>query len=170
MAVLPLATLPDPVVRTRAKRVRDIDDSVRRLVQDMIDTMRAAHGVGLAAVQIGVPLRVAVIEIPEEDQVRILINPQVLERQGERELEEGCLSIPGYRGQVKRSFKVKVKALDLQGKEVRIKVEDNLLAQALEHEMDHLNGVLYIDHLVSKDSLWKLEEEETTESRLKSGP
>ena len=160
MAVLPLRYLPDPVLRQKAQRVWVIDAALQRLIDDMIDTMRAHHGVGLAANQVGVLLRVCVLEIPEEEEVRVLINPEVVEREGERVVEEGCLSIPGYRGRVRRSVRVKVKALDRHGREVRIKAEDNLLAQALEHEIDHLNGILYIDRLVSKDALWRVEEEE----------
>lgn len=169
MAVLPIRTLPDPVLRQRAKRVRVIDPSLHRLIDDMVDTMRAAGGVGLAANQVGVLLRVCVIEIPEEGQVRVLINPEVVSREGQRELEEGCLSIPGYRGLVRRSVRVKVKALDRNGREIRIKAEDDLLAQALEHEIDHLNGVLYIDRLVRRDALWRITEEEPAETGAPSG-
>lgn len=156
MAVLPLRLAPDPVLRTKAKRVRAIDARLLKLIDDMIDTMRDVGGVGLAANQVGTLLRVCVIEVPEEDAPRVLINPEVLRRKGEREVEEGCLSIPGYRGILKRSEQVRVRALDRDGKVMRIKAE-GLLAQALEHEADHLNGVLYIDHLESPDKLYKLE-------------
>jgi peptide deformylase len=155
MAVLQIRTLPDPVLRQKAKRVTKIDGSIRKLIDNMVDTMRAASGAGLAAPQIGVSLRIAVIEIPEEEVIT-LINPQVIKRTGERILEEGCLSVPGYRGEIKRSVTVKVKAQDRQGKEFRLKGEE-LLAQALEHEIDHLNGVLYIDHLESPEKLFKIE-------------
>jgi len=121
----------------------------------MIDTMRAATGVGLAAPQIGVSLRIAVIELPGEEVIT-LINPEIIKRIGERVVEEGCLSVPGYRGEIKRSAVVKVKAQDREGKEFRLKGEE-LLAQALEHELDHLNGVVYIDHLDSPDKLFKIE-------------
>ena len=159
MAVRPIRLIPDPVLRKRTQRVREIDDSIQQLIEDMVETMRDAPGVGLAANQIGVPLRLCVIEIPEEDSVRVLINPQLVSRQGEREVDEGCLSIPGYRGVALRSLKVKVRALDRQGKPFEIKAEDNLLAQALEHEIGHLNGGFYIDHLVHEDSIWKIGEE-----------
>ena len=159
MAVLNMRTLPDPVLRQKARRVSKIDDSLQKLIDDMIDTMRDASGVGLAANQVGVLQRVVVIEIPDEDQVWVLINPEIIRREGERVVEEGCLSIPGYRGELTRSLKVRVRALDRDGKPVRIKAE-GLLAQALEHETDHISGTLYIDHLESPDKLWKLEPQE----------
>ena len=111
-------------------------------------------------------LRVVVIEIPDEEEVRVLINPEIIKVEGERTVDEGCLSIPGYRGELTRSVKVRVKALDRKGKALRIRAE-GLLAQALEHEIDHINGVLYIDHLSSHEHLWKLERDEvetTTEA------
>lgn len=160
MAVLPIRRLPDPVLRHKANPVQKVDDGLRRLIADMVDTMRAAHGVGLAGNQVGVLLQVAVIEIPDEGFVRVLINPRVVSREGVRELEEGCLSVPGYRGLVNRSVRVVVKALDEKGKPVRIVAQDNLLAQALEHEIDHLNGVLYLDRLVRKDAIWRIPEAE----------
>lgn len=160
MALLNMRSLPDPVLRQKARRVSKIDDSLQRLIDDMIDTMRHANGVGLAANQVGILKRVVVIEIPEEEQVRVLINPEITRREGERVVEEGCLSIPGYRGELTRSLKVRARALDRDGKPVRIKA-DGLLAQALEHETDHINGTLYIDHLESADKLWKLEPQET---------
>jgi len=154
MAVLKIRTLPDPVLRQKAKRVANIDGSIQKLIDDMIDTMHAASGVGLAAPQIGVLLRIAVIELPGEETIT-LINPAIIKRQGERMVEEACLSVPGYQGEVKRAVMVKVKAQDRQGKEIRLKGEE-LLAHALEHELDHLNGTLYIDHIESPDKLWKL--------------
>ena len=154
MAVLKIRSLPDPVLRRKARKVSKIDGSVQKLIDDMIDTMRAVNGVGLAAPQIGVPLRIAVIEIPGEEVIT-LINPEVMKRQGERVLGEACLSVPGYQGEIKRSVAVRAKALDRQGRQIRIKGEE-LLAQALEHETDHLNGILYIDHIESPDKLWKL--------------
>lgn len=157
MAVRALKTLPDPVLRQKAKWVKSIDTSIRQLAEDMVDTLRYHGGVGLAANQVGVLKRVIVIEVPEEE-VRILVNPEIVKREGEREVEEGCLSVPGYRGLVTRSVWVKAKALELGGKEVRIKAE-GLLAQALEHEIDHLNGILYVDHLRRHEDLWKLEDE-----------
>jgi len=154
MAVLKIRTLPDPVLRRKAKKVTKIDGSIQKLIDDMIDTMRAASGAGLAAPQIGVLLRLAVIELPDEETIT-LINPEIIKRQGERVVEEACLSVPGYQGEIKRSVTVKVKAQDRQGREIRLKGEE-LLAHALEHELDHLNGILYIDHIESPDKLWKL--------------
>ena len=159
MTVLNLRTLPDPVLRQKARRVTKIDDALQKLIDDMIDTMRDASGVGLAANQVGVLQKIVVIEIPEEEEVRVLINPEITRREGERLVEEGCLSIPGYRGELTRSLKVRARALDRDGNTVRIKA-DGLLAQALEHETDHINGTLYIDHLESSDKLWKLEPQE----------
>lgn len=155
MAVLPICVLPDPMLRQKAKRVTIIDRSVQRLIDDMVDTMRAALGAGLAAPQVGVSLRIAVIEMPGEDVIT-LINPEIIKKQGERLITEACLSVPGYQGELKRSVWVKVKARDRQGKDIRIKGEE-LLAQALEHEIDHLNGVLYVDRVESPDKLQKLE-------------
>lgn len=154
MAVLPITVLGEAVLRQRAKRVPQVDGSIQRLVEDMIDTMRDAGGVGLAAPQVGVPLRVVVIGIPEEEVIA-LINPEIVKRSGERTVTEGCLSVPGYWAEVTRSVSVTAKGRDLQGRQVRIKAKDDLLAQALEHEIDHINGVLYIDHLESLDDLRK---------------
>ena len=159
MSLLHLRTIPDPVLRQKARRVSKIDDALHKLIDDMIDTMRDADGVGLAANQVGILQRVVVIEIPEEEQVRVLINPEIVRREGERVVEEGCLSIPGFRGELVRSVKVRVRALDRDGKPVRFKA-DGLLAQALEHETDHINGILYIDHLESPEKLWKLQPQE----------
>jgi peptide deformylase len=153
---LPVHVVPDPILRQKAKRVSSIGRSIQRLIDDMIETMHVNHGVGLAANQVGVLQRVVVIQLPDEEEPRAYINPEIVKNEGEREVEEGCLSLPGYRGLVKRSVKVKAKGLDRKGKEVRVNA-DGLLAQALEHEIDHLNGILYIDHLVAHDQLWKHE-------------
>ncbi len=155
MAVIPIRTLPDPVLRQKSKRVKIIDASIKRLIESMIETVRAAPGVGLAAPQIGVPLRVIVIDVPEQEVIA-LINPKIVRKRGERLVDEGCLSIPGYVGQIKRAEFVTAKGQDQSGKEVRIKGE-GLLAQILEHEVDHLNGILYVDHLESMDKLRKIE-------------
>jgi len=151
MSVRTIRVLPDPILRQKAKRVVSIDNGVQQLIDDMVDTMRAASGVGLAAPQIGIPLRIAVIQIPGEEVI-VLINPEVLKRHGERLVEEACLSIPGYQGEVKRSVWVKVRAQDRQGRIIRIKGE-GLFAQALEHEIDHLNGILYIDRIEQPEKL-----------------
>ena len=158
MAVLSIRVVPDPVLRQKSKRVRLIDGSVQRLAEDMLETIHAVPGrVGLAAPQVGIPLRVIVIGMPEEEDI-VLINPEIVRKTGERLVTEGCLSIPGYFGEIKRAESVRVKGRDLSGKEIRIRAEE-LLAQALEHEIDHLNGVLYIDHLESPDKLYKVEPE-----------
>ena len=159
MAVIPIRILPDPVLRKKAKRISSIDRSVHKLIGDMLETMHAAGGAGLAAPQVGVPLRVIVIGGPDEEDM-VLINPEVVRRKGEREVEEGCLSIPGYVGQIKRSEAITVKGLSREGQKVRVRGTE-LLCQALEHEIDHLNGRLYIDRLESPDRLRKVEPEET---------
>lgn len=166
MAVLKIRTYPEPVLRKKAKKITSIDKKIQKLIDDMIDTLHDATGVGLAANQVGVPLRLVVIHEPEKELL-VLVNPEVVKREGERVVTEGCLSIPGYQGEVKRSELVKVKAQDRNGKSIRIKGEE-LLGQALEHEIDHLDGVLYIDRL-SEDKLYKIvpdEEEEKTESEV----
>jgi len=151
MAIIPIRVVPDPILRQKSKRVRSIDGSIQKLISDMIETMHSAPGVGLAAPQVGVPLRVAVIGLPEQEDI-VLINPKIVRKSGERLVNEGCLSLPGYVGEVKRAVSVTVKGRDQNGKEIRIKA-DELLAQALEHEIDHLNGVLYIDQLESNSNL-----------------
>jgi len=160
MAVLPIRDFPDPILKQKAKRVRTIDSSVKKLISDMIETMHSVPGrVGLAAPQVGVSLRVIVIGLPEAEDIAI-VNPEIVRRRGERLIDEGCLSVPGYFGQVQRAESVTVKGRDQSGKEIRIKAE-GLLAQALEHEIDHINGVLYLDHLESVDNLYKIEPEQT---------
>ena len=166
MAVKTIRHIPDPVLRRKTRRVLKIDKSVLNLVEDMMDTLEKSDGAGLAAPQIGVSQRVAVLWMPEEEPFAI-INPEVVKRIGEREVEEGCLSLPGYQGKIKRSVSVTVKCLDIEGKPLRIRAKE-LLAQALEHEIDHLNGVLYIDHLESPDKLYKIEPKTAETSRRES--
>ena len=161
MSVRAIRVLPNPVLRQKAKKVSKIDESVQQLIDDMIETMRSASGVGLAATQIGVPLKIAVIEIPAEEVI-VLVNPEIIRKEGERIIGEACLSVPGYQGEIKRSVRVKVKARDRQGRSIRIKGEE-LLAQALEHEIDHLSGILYIDRVEEPDKLHKLEPESKQE-------
>jgi peptide deformylase len=155
MTVSQLRQLPEKILQQKPKKVPCIDGSTHRLIKDMIETMQQAGGVGLAAPQIGVSLRVIVLQMPGEEPVAI-INPAMVKRSGEREVAEGCLSVPGYQGEIKRSNSVVVKGLNEQGKPVRIKA-DGLMAQALEHELDHLNGVLYLAHIESQDKLYQLE-------------
>ena len=160
MAVLPVLALPDPVLRQKAKRIRTIDGSIKKLIDDMLETMHAdPNRVGLAAPQIGISLRVIVIGIPEAEDI-VLVNPEIVRRTGERLITEGCLSVPGYYAEVYRAESVTAKGRDRNGKQIRIKAE-GLLAQALEHEVDHLNGTLYIDHLETMDELKKVVTEET---------
>jgi peptide deformylase len=159
MAVLQIRTLPDPVLRQKAKRVTRIDASIRKLIDDMIDTLRAdPNRAGLAAPQVGVLLRVAVIELPEQELIT-LVNPEIVKKEGERIVQEGCLSIPGYFGEIKRAVTVKIKAKNRDGKEFRLKAE-GFLAQALEQEIEHLDGILYIDHLESSEKLFEAIREE----------
>lgn len=156
MATLRIRHFPkDSTLRQKAKRVFAIDSSIQRLIDDMIKTMQEANGVGLAAPQVGVPLRVIVIQMPGGQPLAI-INPEIVEHTGEQEVTEGCLSVPGYIGEIKRSAQVIVKGRDRQGKKIKIKA-DGLMAEALEHETDHLNGVLYIDHVESRDKLHQVE-------------
>jgi peptide deformylase len=155
MAVLKIRRNPDAVLRQKAKKVTSIDRSVQRLIDNMIETLDVASGVGLAANQVGVPLRIVVIHVPEED-VMVLINPEVVERSGERVVMEGCLSIPGCQAEITRSESVKIRARNRLGKPIRKKAKE-LLAQVLEHEIDHLNGVLYIDYLSDMSKLLSTE-------------
>jgi peptide deformylase len=162
MAIRPILTADQPILRERTKRVSRFDASLHRLLDDMLETMRDAPGVGLAANQIGIPLQVAIIEI--EDKITELVNPQVVRTSGDQLDWEGCLSIPGYVAETGRHAKVTVKARDRHGREFRVKGEE-LLARALQHEIDHLNGVLYIDHLESLEELVRVSEahDEVTE-------
>ena len=155
MAIRPIVRAGHPVLREKARRVRKIDSSIHKLIEDMWETMYDAPGVGLAAPQIGVPLRVVVIDVHDESYEPIaLVNPEIVKRSGERRLDEGCLSVPGYRGELTRAVKVTAKGLDPRtGREVRIKAEDDLMAEALEHEIDHINGILYIDYLSGPEAL-----------------
>ncbi len=162
MAIRRIVTAEDPILRERTKKVSTFDASLHRLLEDMLETMRDAPGVGLAANQVGIPLQVAVIEI--DGKVTELVNPQIVRVGGEQVDWEGCLSIPGYVAEVARHEKVTVKARDRHGKEFRVKGTE-LLARALQHEIDHLNGHLYIDHLESLEELVRISEsaEQTTE-------
>ncbi|MCJ7769093.1 MAG: peptide deformylase [Dehalococcoidales bacterium] len=155
MAVRQIRVVPDEVLRQKAKKVPTIDASVKQLIDDMIATMQQENGVGLAAPQVGVLLRVIVLQMSEEEPFSI-VNPDVVKCSGERIVIEGCLSVPGYQGELKRSETVTVKGLDREGKKIRIKANE-LLAQALEHEIDHLNGILYTDLIGSEGKLYKVE-------------
>ena len=155
MVIRQILTVEEPILRQRAKKVTQFDASLHHLLDDLVETMRAAPGIGLAANQVGVPLQVAVIEL--EDEVTELINPQIVRASGDVIDWEGCLSIPGFVAEVRRHAKVTVKARDRFGKEFRVKGEE-LFARALQHEIDHLNGVLYIDYLESLEELVRVSE------------
>jgi peptide deformylase len=149
MPIRPIVKYGDPVLHGRAEPVGEIDESIRTLLADMVQTMYAAPGIGLAAPQIGVSLRVIVIDLSvgeDPSQLIQLVNPEILEREGEQSEEEGCLSVPGYGGTPSRPARVKVKGLDPGGHEKVYEATD-LLARAFSHEMDHIDGLLFVDRL-----------------------
>ena len=150
MAIRPLVILPDPRLRLKSAPVDKIDDEVRRLADDMLETMYDAPGVGLAAIQIGEPRRLVTIDTAKKDEERrpiVLVNPEIVWASEETSTyEEGCLSIPEYYEEVERPARVKVRYTDLDGKAVEVEA-DGLLATVVQHEIDHLDGVLFIDHL-----------------------
>ncbi len=150
MTIKPLIILPDPVLRQASKPIERFDDELKRLADDMLETMYDAPGIGLAAIQIGVPRRMLVIDVAregEDKQPQVFINPEILKSSEERSVyEEGCLSIPDYYAEVERPAVITLKYLDRDGKEQTIDA-DGLLATCLQHEIDHLNGVLFIDHI-----------------------
>ena len=162
MAIIHIVVLGGPgddVLRRPSNRVRDVRDrSIQRLIDDMFETMRDAPGVGLAAPQVGTPLRLIVVEETDpEHPAFALANPEIVKTSGRRRVTEGCLSIPGYQGELYRSETVVAKGLDRRGKEVRIKApKGSLLAQALEHEIGHINGNLYIDWLEKREDLYRI--------------
>ncbi|KQZ82964.1 peptide deformylase [Mesorhizobium sp. Root157] len=150
MTIKPLIILPDPVLRQSSKPVERVDAPLRKLADDMLATMYDAPGIGLAAIQVGEPVRMLVIDLAKEDEApapHVFINPEILESADARSVyEEGCLSIPDYYAEVERPAGVRVKYLDRDGKEQEI-MADGLMATCLQHEIDHLNGVLFIDHI-----------------------
>jgi len=149
MAILEILQYPDPRLAVPAQRVEKIDAATRKLVDDMAETMYAAPGCGLAATQLGIPMRIFVVDCAAEDepsQLLAFINPEFIEKDGVQTWEEGCLSFPGVTEEIKRAERVKVRALDRNGKSFEIEA-DGLLAVALQHENDHLDGVLMIDKL-----------------------
>ncbi len=161
MAIYPIRVFGDPVLRMDTKPVENIDEKVRALVRDLIETMYEAPGVGLAANQIGVARRVAVFDVQDDLGPRVMINPQVVETAGEWEYEEGCLSVPDRHWEVNRPAFSRVTALDLNGDPVEY-AGDGLLGRVLQHEVDHLDGLLLLDRLskrVRKGALKELREE-----------
>lgn len=160
MTVRPMQYLPANILLTKAIQVKPRDltgRSFQRLIDDMVESMYWYHGVGIAANQIGSRYRLCIIQLPEDQEPRVLINPRITRRAGEREVTEGCLSLPGHRGNIIRSERVWATALDRHGAPLNFDGVDGLLAQALEHETDHLDGIAYIDHLRSPDDLFEVE-------------
>ena len=149
MAILDILRYPDPRLRNHAKAVDQVDDGIRSLVADMFETMYQAPGIGLAAVQVGVAKKVITIDISENgDQPLVLINPEIIEKDGSLVMDEGCLSVPGIHEAVKRAAHIRVRALDRDG-QVQEFEADELLAVCIQHEMDHLDGKLFVDYLSS---------------------
>jgi peptide deformylase len=174
MAIRKIVTLDEdnPILRQKARPVKRVTPEIRQLMDDMLETMRAAPGVGLAAPQVNVPLRVIVVEVPRDMEdpeagtiVYALANPEIVRKSRETEEgEEGCLSIPGVYGYVERAKWVSVRALGRNGRRVRIRAE-GFLARVLQHEIDHLNGILFIDHITDPEKLWTVEPEEAAEEK-----
>ena len=147
MALLDILEFPDPRLRTRAKEVKEVNNGIRKLVDDMLETMYEAPGIGLAATQVNVHQRVVVIDVSEEkDQPLVLINPSYQVIDGEQEYDEGCLSVPGYYETVIRAEKIQLNAIDREGNAFEMECNE-LLAICVQHEIDHLNGVLFVDHI-----------------------
>ncbi|TMD51344.1 MAG: peptide deformylase [Chloroflexi bacterium] len=161
MALRTIYGFDHPTLREKAKRVPKVDASIIRLIDDLAETMLAAPGAGLAAPQVGVPLRVFVVK-GEENQVIGLVNPELVKGEGVQVGYEGCLSYPGWVGEVARYEEVVIKGRNRHGKEVRIK-SSGFTARAYQHELDHLDGILFIDRLTSLDTLRKLEDLEDEE-------
>ncbi|MEW7998041.1 MAG: peptide deformylase [Candidatus Thiodiazotropha endolucinida] len=149
MAILDILHFPDPRLRNKAKPVAQVDDSIRRLIDDMLETMYQAPGIGLAATQVNVAKRVVVIDLSEEkNQPLCLVNPEIIEKDGEEQMEEGCLSVPGVYEMVKRANLIRVRALGRDGAAFEMEAE-GLLAVCIQHELDHLEGKLFVDYLSS---------------------
>jgi len=147
MAIRDILHYPDPRLRNRAAPVGCVDDAIRELLDDMLETMYAAPGIGLAAIQVNVPKRVVTIDLSEHgDQPLCLVNPEILERAGSVETEEGCLSVPGIYESVERAEWIRARALDRDGKAFEFEAE-GMLAVCVQHEIDHLDGKLFVDHL-----------------------
>ncbi len=170
MAVIPILTFDQRILREKAKKIDRPDEKLQRLIDDMAETMHAANGVGLAAPQVGALLRLCLVEVPEDEQepfsgkLLVLVNPHITSSKGEQFGPEGCLSLPGYWANVRRAAEVTVKARNRRGKEIKINAT-GLLARALQHEIDHLDGILFTDYLESLDELHRVEEAQTVEER-----
>jgi peptide deformylase len=149
MAILDILHFPDPRLRNKAKPVTKVDEAIRRLVDDMFETMYQAPGIGLAATQVNVAKQVVVIDLSEDkNQPLCLINPEILEKDGEEKMEEGCLSVPGIYEPVTRAAHIRIRALNRDGESFELEADD-LLAVCIQHEMDHLDGKLFVDYLSS---------------------
>jgi peptide deformylase len=149
LSILTILEFPDERLRKKAAVVKTVDDKIKKLVDDMLETMYESKGVGLAATQVDVHQRVIVIDVSEEKNTPLfLINPEIIEKDGIEESEEGCLSVPGFYEKVKRAEHVKVKALNRNGQPFEIEARD-LLAVCVQHEMDHLDGKLFVDYISS---------------------
>ncbi|MBX6423025.1 peptide deformylase [Thermosulfurimonas sp. F29] len=150
MAVRKILIFGDPLLRDRAEEIREINGDLQALIEDMVETMRAAKGLGLAANQVGVLKRLFIMDLSEKEEgprgLLVFINPEIVEAEEELYEEEGCLSIPGYSAKVRRKARVLVRALDREGNPFELELE-GLAARAVQHELDHLDGILYIDHL-----------------------
>ena len=147
MALLEILHFPDSRLRLKARPVTQVDDQVRQMVKDMLETMYQAPGIGLAATQVNIQLEVIVIDVSEnKDQPLCLINPKIIESDGTEEMQEGCLSVPGFYENVTRAEKVKIQALNEDGDSFELEADD-LLAVCIQHEMDHLQGKLFVDYL-----------------------
>lgn len=151
MALRTIRLDSDPILRKQSRQVESFDEKIKILVADMIETMYDADGVGLAAPQVGILKRILVIDIYDETGVKVLINPEIVDQKGEQIDVEGCLSIPGVSGTVKRPEYIKVKGFDQEGKEIVVEGE-GLLARALCHEIDHLDGILFTDKIIEETS------------------
>jgi peptide deformylase len=172
MARLTILEFPDPRLRTRAQPVEHVDGELRKLIDDMFETMYAAPGIGLAATQVNVHKRVLVIDISEtRDQPLALVNPEVIQRQGIEETEEGCLSVPGIYDKVTRAERIRVRALDRTGKSIEMDA-DGLLAVCIQHEIDHLDGKLFVDYLseLKRTRIRKKLEKERKDKRPAAAP
>lgn len=170
MTIKPLIILPDPLLREVSRPIETVDDTVRRFADDMLETMYDAPGIGLAAIQVGEPIRMLVLDISKEDEEkapRVFLNPELVASADERSVyEEGCLSIPDYYAEVERPAGVTVRYLGLDGK-MHEEAADGLYATCLQHEIDHLNGVLFIDYIskLKRDMVIK---KFTKQARMKS--
>ena len=147
MAIREIRLSGDEILRKTAREVEEVDDRIKELLQDMLETMHKYNGVGLAGPQVGILKRVIVIDLYDGNKPLLLVNPKIIKAKGEQEVEEGCLSFPNEYAKIIRPKEVVVEALNEEGKKVKI-VGKDLLAQALSHEIDHLNGVLFVDNMI----------------------